>query len=81
MTQVTPIKHDDGTETVRLYGTTVDVNGQSRFTLFKKDYKVVRGDDPDERTKDELIELAKQQEVSGYSSMNKAELAEAISQE
>ena len=42
MHKVTPIKHEDGTETVRLYGTTVDVTGLKKFTLFKKDYKVVR---------------------------------------
>ena len=42
MNKVTPTKHDDGTETVRLYGTTVDVTGQDTFTLFKREYTVVR---------------------------------------
>jgi hypothetical protein len=42
MHKVVPTKHQDGTETVKLYGTTVDVTGKSKFTLFKKDYKVYR---------------------------------------
>lgn len=42
MHKVTPTKHEDGTETVRLYGTTVDVTGLKTFTLFKKEYKVYR---------------------------------------
>lgn len=42
MHKVTPVKHEDGTETVRLYGTTVDVTGKKTFSLFKKDYKVIR---------------------------------------
>lgn len=40
--KVTPDKHEDGTETVTLYGTTVDVTGLKKFTLFKKDYTVYR---------------------------------------
>lgn len=42
MRKVTAQKQPDGTETVRLYGTTVDVTGKKEFTLFKKDYKVYR---------------------------------------
>ena len=42
MHKVTPTKHQDGTETVRLYGTNVDVSRKTEFTLFKKDYKVYR---------------------------------------
>lgn len=42
MHQVRPETQPDGTETVRLYGTTVDVTNKNSFTLFKKDYKVVR---------------------------------------
>ena len=42
MNKVTPIKHEDGTETVTLYGTTVDVTGKDTFTLFKREYTVVR---------------------------------------
>jgi hypothetical protein len=39
---VKPTKQKDGTETVTLYGTTVDVTGKDSFTLFKRDYTVVR---------------------------------------
>ena len=42
MHKVTPTKNDDGTETVKLYGTTVDVTGKKTFTLFKREYKVER---------------------------------------
>ena len=42
MHKVTPTKHEDGTETVRLYGKTVDVTGKKTFTLFKREYKVYR---------------------------------------
>ena len=42
MHKVKPTKHEDGAETVKLYGKTIDVTGQSTFTLFKKQYKVVR---------------------------------------
>lgn len=40
--QVKPTKHEDGTETVTLYGTIVDVTGKDSFTLFKREYKVAR---------------------------------------
>lgn len=42
MHEVKPVKHEDGTETVTLYGTTVDVTSKKVFTLFKRDYKIVR---------------------------------------
>jgi hypothetical protein len=42
MQKITPDIHPDGTETVKLYGTTVDVTGKREFTLFKRDYKVYR---------------------------------------
>lgn len=42
MHKVKPTKNEDGTETVKLYGTTVDVTGKKTFTLFKKEYKVYR---------------------------------------
>ena len=42
MHKVKPTKHEDGTETVRLYGTTVDVTDKEEFTLFKRNYKVDR---------------------------------------
>lgn len=52
MHKVTPTKHEDGTETVRLYGTTVDVTGKKTFTLFKREYKVYRP-----RVKKEKLEV------------------------
>lgn len=42
MQKITPDKHADGTETVTLYGTTLDVTGKSEFTLFKREFKVYR---------------------------------------
>jgi hypothetical protein len=42
MNTVTPLKNEDGTETVELYGTIVDVTGKDSFTLFKREYKVER---------------------------------------
>lgn len=42
MYKVTPKKQPDGSETVTLFGTTVDVTGKDSFTLFKQEYKVVR---------------------------------------
>lgn len=42
MNKITPDKHQDGTETVTLYGKTVDVTGKDEFDLFKKHYTVVR---------------------------------------
>lgn len=44
MNLITPIKHKDGTETVTLFGTVVDVTNKDSFTLFKTDYKVIRAD-------------------------------------
>lgn len=42
MNEITPDKHLDGTETVTLYGTVVDVTGKDEFDLFKKHYKIAR---------------------------------------
>lgn len=53
MHKVTPAKHEDGTETVTLYGTVVDVTGLKKFTLFKKEYKVYR---PRKKKEDLTIE-------------------------
>ena len=51
MHKVTPTKNDDGTETVKLYGTTVDVTGKKTFTLFKREYKVERPKAKSKKTK------------------------------
>lgn len=40
--KVKPTKHEDGSETVTLYGKTVDVTGKDSFTLFKREHEVVR---------------------------------------
>ena len=37
-----PTKHEDGTETIRIYGKTVDVTGKNTVRVFKRDYKIVR---------------------------------------
>ncbi len=42
MQNVTPTKHEDGKETVTLWGKTVDVTKVKKFTLFKREFKVVR---------------------------------------
>jgi len=57
MHKVTPHKHADGTETVRLYGTTVDVTGKKEFTLFKKQYKVYRPREKKETKADESVSI------------------------
>lgn len=42
MNSIKPQTHKDGTETVELYGTIVDVTGKDSFTLFKREYTVER---------------------------------------
>lgn len=42
MQKITPHVHEDGTESVTLYGTTLDVTGLKTFTLFKREFKVYR---------------------------------------
>lgn len=42
MQEITPTKHEDGTETVTLWGKTVDVTKKRKLTLFKRDFKIVR---------------------------------------
>lgn len=55
MQQVKPTKHEDGTETVKLYGKTIDVTGKKKFTVFKRDYVV-------DRPKKKKLEVAKDDE-------------------
>jgi len=42
MNKVQPTINEDGTETVTLWGTTVDVTEKDSFTLFKRDFRVIR---------------------------------------
>lgn len=42
MQSITPTKHDDGTESVTLWGKTFDVTGQKKLTAFKREFKIVR---------------------------------------
>lgn len=55
MQEITPTKHDEGTETVTLWGKTVDVTGKKKLTLFKRDFKIVRPKKAKkEKTEDEV---------------------------
>ena len=40
--KIKPTINQDGTETVTLYGTTVDVTKKDTFTLFKREYTLDR---------------------------------------
>ena len=51
-----PTKHEDGTETIRIYGKTVDVTGKKSVTVFKRDYKIVRPRAKKVKVDDESIE-------------------------
>lgn len=42
MNEVKPTIHQDGTETVTLWGKTIDVTEKDTFTLFKRDFKLIR---------------------------------------
>lgn len=61
MNEVIPTKKN-GKETVTLYGTTVDVTNKDSFTLFKRDYKIVRRKEKPKKTDKKSSEMEAQGE-------------------